>query len=299
MNELEKLNEKVASAYLELSLAIKEIRDIREKNGLPRVDYDVALTGLVDMLDNYGKEETRAYLKDMLSQDEEALAVWAYNKKTDERMRCFTISRKEIEEEIREKVTNELTINGIDAEIEYIVIVGSRSRDEYLSSVADLDVFVQYKADISEDKMKNLFDTAFKDYEIEGARVDIMPLGNTRNIASCLSDMETYLASKETMYQREMAADIYRLYGGSFGYENIKAAINAPADDVRSKSLIKELTSVHESAEKENPFSFWALKTGEYLRVLSLKAKREHFREDALDVREKEEETKVKGRGGR
>lgn len=299
MNELEKLNEKVASAYLELSLAVKEIKDIREKNGLPRAEYDVALTELVDMLDNYGKEETRAYLKDMLSQDKEALAVWAYNKKTDERMHCFTISRKEIEEEIREKVINELTINGIDAEIEYIVIVGSRSRDEYLSSVADLDVFVQYKADISEDKMKNLFDTAFKDYEIEGVRVDIMPLGNTRNIASCLSDMETYLASKEARYQREMAADIYRLYGGSFGYENIKVAINAPADDIRSKSLIKGLTSIHESAVKENPFSFWALKTNEYLRVLSSKAEREHFREEDLDVREKKEETKVKGRGGR
>lgn len=293
MNEIELLNEAIEAAYMALSYAVKDIKEIRKRNGLPEATYNVEVEELVGILKNQGDEEARDYLINLMSMDETAKAVRAFKRKTDKEMHCFTLSSKEIEEKIRQKVENELAINGVDAEIEYIIIAGSRCRGINEFSSADLDVVIEYKGSIKETDMKNMLDTSLKGYEIEGVSIDVMPMASDKHdIAKELADMETYLASSREGYNREMAANIYRFYEGSFNYYNIKAALNSPVESEAFKSLMTGLRSIHDTAVKENPLSYKALKTGEYLTLLKSKANKEKH----IDADKKEKSTRTTGK---
>lgn len=138
----------------------------------------------------------------MISENEEGSAVYQsravmeFKAKTEQ---CFQpidgLSATEIEELVEEYVKTKLAECDFDAEVQDVVISGSRCRGlEGMHS--DLDVVVEYTGDEREDDMYNLLHE--DKFTIGGVKVDINPITEYRTgtLEEYLPGVEKYLEKK-------------------------------------------------------------------------------------------------------
>lgn len=109
----------------------------------------------------------------------------------------------DIENTVKDWVSEKLSDNGIDAEIRNVIVAGSRSRGlEYDNS--DIDVVVELRSDLKEDA---LFNILHEDYiDIDGVPIDINPIRpeESGSLEAYLPAAEQYLEQKRVFQAEKM-----------------------------------------------------------------------------------------------
>ena len=115
------------------------------------------------------------------------------------------MSAVEIEEMVSYYVQAKIIENDLDAQVENVILSGSRCRGIEKAS-SDLDVVVDYKGSIREDDFFNILHE--DGFAIAGIAVDINPIteDKTGPLAEYLESAEQYLKEKESVRKLEKSS---------------------------------------------------------------------------------------------
>lgn len=149
--------------------------------------------------DNHNLRNVIGNLWTELREKEDQLAVSVisdFRKKTTEQFHPVDgMSAGEIEEMVSYYVQAKIIENDLDAQVENVIISGSRSRGIEKNG-SDLDVVVDYKGTIREDDFFNILNE--DGFTIAGIAVDINPITEDKTglLAEYLESVEQYLKEK-------------------------------------------------------------------------------------------------------
>ena len=115
-------------------------------------------------------------------------------------------TQNDVEATVYAHVQSMIDVEDIDAEIIDVVVSGSRCRGLEQEG-SDLDVVVEYKGSVREDDFFNLLNES--GLSIGGVPVDINPIteGKTGTLATYLPGVESYLAEKREVMQKETVTE--------------------------------------------------------------------------------------------
>ena len=123
-------------------------------------------------------------------------AVAGFKERTNEKFhRIDGLGPADIESQVHDYVMDKIRDNGLDAEIIYVAVTGTRSRG-IENKNSDIDVAVEYKGSIRED---DFFDMLHEDgMTIAGIKLDINPIteGKTGTMENYLPAVEKHLEHK-------------------------------------------------------------------------------------------------------
>lgn len=123
-------------------------------------------------------------------------AVAGFKERTNEKFhRIDGLGPADIESQVHDYVMDKIRDNGLDAEIIYVAVTGTRSRG-IENKKSDIDVAVEYKGSIRED---DFFDMLHEDgMTIAGIKLDINPIteGKTGTMENYLPAVEKHLEHK-------------------------------------------------------------------------------------------------------
>lgn len=159
--------------------------------------------------DNHNLRNVIGNLWAELSEKEDQLAVSVlsdFRKKTTEQFHAVDgMSAGEIEDMVSYYVQAKILENNLDAQVENVIISGSRSRGIEKNG-SDLDVVVDYKGTIREDDFFNILHE--DGFTIAGIVVDINPITEDKTglLAEYLESAEQYLKEKAQERKLEKAS---------------------------------------------------------------------------------------------
>lgn len=159
--------------------------------------------------DNHNLRNVIGNLWTELREKEDQLAVSVisdFRKKTTEQFHPVDgMSAVEIEEMVSYYVQAKIIENDLDAQVENVILSGSRCRGIEKAS-SDLDVVVDYKGSIREDDFFNILHE--DGFAIAGIAVDINPIteDKTGPLAEYLESAEQYLKEKESVRKLEKSS---------------------------------------------------------------------------------------------
>lgn len=150
-----------------------------------------------------------------------------------------SLTRREVEDDVISQIDERLL--DVDVEIEDMLVVGSRTRNEARED-SDLDVVVEYSGNISEHDLFNILNDESNPIVVDGLRVDINPITAAKS-----GTLSEWLARRKKYDQEKAATEAAEKYQSD---KKAKENTDKKSEDSSDKRKNARPTDKQEAAKK-------------------------------------------------